>query len=283
MKFPSRNLDLSRPRVMGILNVTPDSFSDGGRYVDLNAAVDAAASMLQSGADIIDIGAESTRPGADAVPESEELDRLLPVLEKVVAELDVIVSVDTRKPGVMRAVASAGAEMINDVCALRTPGAIDAAADLDLPICLMHMLGTPETMQVAPSYRALPDDIITFFSERLDACDRAGLDRQRLLIDPGFGFGKTDAHNLEILAKLDQLAALGLPLLVGLSRKKTLGNLTGQPVDKRTAAGVAAAVLAVERGATIVRTHDVRETVDALRVIEAAALSRFDGAQRQDI
>ncbi|MEX0708087.1 MAG: dihydropteroate synthase [Woeseia sp.] len=270
LKLGSRTVDLDRPVVMGVLNVTPDSFSDGGDFTDPATALRHAQAMAEAGAAIIDIGGESTRPGAKPVPESEEIARVIPLIESLRRECDVAVSVDTSNPAVMRAAAGAGAEIINDVYALRREGALQAAAGLDTAICLMHMLGTPATMQDAPAYRTLPGDVINFLDERINACTAAGISRERLIVDPGFGFGKTDQHNLQILMRLEEFSALNLPLLVGLSRKRTLGNLTGRAAKERVAAGVAAAVLAVERGAHIVRTHDVAATVDALAIVSAA-------------
>jgi dihydropteroate synthase len=262
-------LDLDQPRVMGILNVTPDSFSDGGRFFDPAAAIAHAESMIAAGADIIDIGGESTRPGAAEVSIDDELARILPVIRALAGKAGAPISVDTSKPEVMVAAAEAGASMINDVYALRQPGAIAAASGLDVPICLMHMLGMPSDMQVAPRYDKLPGDVIDFLRERIAACEAGGILRDRLLVDPGFGFGKNDGHNLEIIAKLDRFAELGLPLLVGLSRKHTLGKLTGRSPGERQYAGIAAATIAVLRGAHIVRTHDVAATVDALKIAHA--------------
>ena len=267
LQLGNHRLDLRRPRVMGIVNVTPDSFSDGGRLADVPAAVDHAATLAKAGAAIIDVGGESTRPGAEDVPAALEIDRVCPVIERVTASIDMPVSIDTSKPEVMRAAVEAGAAMINDVYALRRPGATETVAALDVAVCLMHMQGEPRTMQANPSYEKLPDEVIDFLFSGAWACIDAGIDRRRLVVDPGFGFGKTDAHNLEILANLDAFASLGLPLLVGLSRKRTLGNLTGKPVGERVAAGLAAAVIAVRKGARIVRTHDVAETADALAVV----------------
>ncbi len=274
VRLGERILTLGQSRVMGILNVTPDSFSDGGRFLSADAALEQAAIMLQQGADIIDVGGESTRPGAGQLPVQQELDRILPVIESISARLDVAVSVDTSKPEVMQAAVAAGAVLINDVFALRRKGAIKAAAGLDAAICLMHMQGDPGTMQIQPEYEELPAEIIDFLDERVRACRDAGIDAERLIMDPGFGFGKNDQHNLKILANLGEFRDLKLPLLVGLSRKRTLGNLTGKDPDQRVAAGVAAAVIAVSHGAHIVRTHDVGPTVDALRVFDAVRRTR---------
>ena len=261
--------DLSRPRVMGVLNVTPDSFSDGGRFLSPDDALRQAERMLAEGADILDVGGESTRPGAQAVSLDEEMSRVLPVVERIAAELDVVVSVDTSKPALMQAAIASGAGMINDVNALRAPGAVTALADADVPVCLMHMQGEPRTMQAAPQYEDVVADIIEYLSERVADCEAGGIERARLLLDPGFGFGKTLRHNLLLLRDLEAFRALHLPILVGLSRKSMLGAITGRAVDERMPAGVTAAVLAVERGARIVRVHDVAETVDALKVWQA--------------
>lgn len=262
-------LDFATPKVMGVINVTPDSFSDGGRFLSPEDALRQAAAMIDAGADIVDVGGESTRPGAEDASLQLELDRIMPVVEGIVGRFDTPVSIDTSKPEVMRAAVAAGASIINDVFALRRDGAIDTAASLAVPVCLMHMQGTPRSMQESPEYSVLPDEVIDFLADRIAACVAGGIRRELLLVDPGFGFGKNDRHNLEILAKLDRFADLGLPLLVGLSRKRTLGHLTGKPAEQRVAAGVAVAVIAVQNGANIVRTHDVAETIDALKVVDA--------------
>lgn len=263
-------LDLSRPRVMGILNVTPDSFSDGGAFIAPEKALARARRMVAEGAAIIDVGGESTRPGAPPVGEQEELDRVIPVITAIAAELPVPVSVDTSKPRVMEEAAAAGAGLINDVLALRAPGALETAVRLQLPVCLMHMLGTPRTMQSAPHYHDVVAELLDFFDERIRTCEQAGLPRHRLLLDPGFGFGKTLEHNLMLLKHLSRFADTGLPLLVGISRKSMIGQLLdGAPVGERLYGSLAAAVLAVERGAAIVRVHDVAATADALRVVSA--------------
>ena len=264
-----KRLDLSRPRVMGILNVTPDSFSDGGRFVALDDALRQAEGMVDAGVDIIDVGGESTRPGALATTVDEELFRVVPVIERLHERFDTPLSIDTSKPEVMRAAVSAGAGMINDVCALGVPGATAAAAALAVPVCLMHMQGEPRTMQTAPQYDDVVADIIQYLTGRVDACIAAGIDRARLLVDPGFGFGKSLQHNLVLLRDLRALQQLGLPVLVGLSRKSMLGTLTGRGIDDRLAASVAAAVVAAERGARIIRVHDVAATVDALKLWQA--------------
>ena len=263
------------PAVMGILNVTPDSFSDGGRFAGRDAALRQAEAMARDGAAIIDVGGESTRPGADDVPEQEELDRVLPVIEAVVAAVDTAVSIDTSKPGVMRAAVGAGAAMVNDIRALREEGALQAAAELQCPVCLMHMLGEPRTMQQEPEYGDVVAEVTEFLAQRVSACVAAGLADDRIIVDPGFGFGKTPRHNIELLSNLRQLQSIGRPILAGLSRKSTLGELTGRDVGERLPASIAAAVIAVMQGAAIVRVHDVGETVDALRV--AAAVLERDG------
>ena len=257
------------PAVMGILNVTPDSFSDGGLFARRDLALRQAEQMVADGAAIIDVGGESTRPGAGEVSEQQELERVMPVIEAVRAATDVPISIDTSKPGVMQAAVSAGAGLINDVRALRFPGALQAAAELQVPVCLMHMSGEPGTMQANPSYEDVVAAVAAFLEERIVACVEAGIEEDRVLVDPGFGFGKNRDHNIELLANLRQLAVRGRPLLVGISRKATLGELTGRAVDDRVAASVAAAVIAVTNGASIVRAHDVRETVDALRIAQA--------------
>jgi dihydropteroate synthase len=261
------------PAVMGVLNVTPDSFSDGGRYVAAEVAIRHAAQMAGEGAAIIDIGGESTRPGADAVSEQEELDRVIPIIESIRGEIDIPISVDTSKPGVMRAAVAAGVSMINDVLALQGEGALQAAVDLQKPVCLMHMQGEPRTMQMDPQYEDVVAEVTRFLGERVAQCRRAGLAEALIVIDPGFGFGKTPAHNVELLGNLRQLLDVGPPVLIGVSRKSTLGMITGRDVDRRLPASLAAAVLAVSQGASIVRVHDVAETVDALliatEVIEA--------------
>jgi dihydropteroate synthase len=262
-------LALDLPAVMGVLNVTPDSFSDGGRFTGRDAALRQAEAMARDGAAIIDVGGESTRPGAADVSEQEELDRVIPVVEAVVSAVDLPVSIDTSKAAVMRGAASAGAAMINDIRALRGDGALAAAVELQRPVCLMHMQGQPRTMQQAPEYADVVADVGNFLADRLRACVAAGLAEDLLIVDPGFGFGKTPRHNVELLANLRQLRSLGRPILVGLSRKSTLGALTGRDVDKRMPASIAAAVIAIIQGAHIVRAHDVGETVDALRVAAA--------------
>ncbi|NIL93549.1 MAG: dihydropteroate synthase [Woeseiaceae bacterium] len=254
---------------MGILNVTPDSFFDGGKFVSASTALRHAEAMAHAGAAIIDIGGESTRPGAQGVGEQEEIDRVIPVIEAVSARIDIPLSVDTSKPGVMRAAVAAGAAMINDVRALQQEGAIEAAVELQKPVCLMHMQGEPRTMQHHPEYSDVVAEVTQFLRDRVAECVQAGLDESLLLIDPGFGFGKAPADNIELLANLRQLSDMGLPILVGVSRKSTLGAITGQDLDHRLPASLAAAVMAVDRGASIVRAHDVAETLDALKVARA--------------
>lgn len=259
-------LELTSPAVMGVLNVTPDSFSDGGQFANLESALQRARRMLAEGAAILDVGGESTRPGAALVSEQEELDRVIPVIEAICKESSVLVSVDTSKPAVMRAAAAAGAAMINDVFALQATGALETAAELQLPVCLMHMQGDPRTMQAEPKYVDVVADVTLFLQQRVAQCEQAGMARELLIVDPGFGFGKTPQQNIELLANLRQLQTLGCPVLIGVSRKSTLGVMTGRDVGDRQAAGIAAAVVAVLQGARIVRTHDVAETLDAVRV-----------------
>jgi dihydropteroate synthase len=249
---------------MGVVNVTPDSFSDGGKFLDPKAAIEHARRLVDEGADILDIGGESSRPGARAVAEDEELGRILPVLK---ALKDVPVSVDTRRPRVMREALGAGASMINDIDALTAPGALDAVADTDCAVCLMHKQGDPATMQQAPSYIDVALEVREFLSTRAAACQIAGIEKDRITIDPGFGFGKTLQHNFTLLKRLPELVALGFPVVAGWSRKSTLGTVTGRPVTDRLAASLAAALLAVQHGAKILRVHDVKETRDALAVM----------------
>ncbi len=258
----------SHALVMGILNVTPDSFSDGGRLGGVDQLIDAAAIMVADGADLLDVGGESTRPGAAPVSDTEELARVLPAIEVLSRRFDVPVSIDTRKPVVMRAAVAAGAAMINDVYALRAPGALETVAELAVPVVLMHMQGDPATMQQGPSYEDPVAEVTAFLRERIAMCESAGIARQRLVVDPGFGFGKKLPHNLALLRGLGTLvAALGLPLLVGVSRKSMIGELTGRPVGERLSGSVALAVFAALNGASILRVHDVGPTVEALRVI----------------
>jgi dihydropteroate synthase len=251
---------------MGVVNVTPDSFSDGGRFLDAQAAIAHARQLAAEGADLIDLGGESTRPGAAAVTEEEELARILPVLEKI---SDLCVSVDTRRPAVMRQALKAGASMINDIEALSAPGAMDAVAASQCAVCLMHKKGEPATMQRDPHYDDVVEEVFAFLQQRLQACERAGISSERLVVDPGFGFGKTAEHNLVLLRNLARFKKLAVPLLAGLSRKSTLGKLTGRPAGERLAGSLAMALLALQGGATILRVHDVKETRDIIAVWKA--------------
>ena len=262
-------LKIPAPAVMGILNVTPDSFSDGGHFDNLNIALRQAVTMVEGGASLIDIGGESTRPGAASVPEQQELDRVIPVIEAVRAVTDVPISIDTSKAAVMREAVAAGANMINDVASLRGEGAMHAAADLGVPVCLMHMQGEPRTMQEKPHYDDVVAEVAAFLESRIAACVAAGIGEDLIVVDPGFGFGKTHGHNVELLANLRQLRVRERPVLVGVSRKSTLGDLTQREVHERMPASVAAAVVAVVNGASIIRAHDVQATVDALKVAQA--------------
>ena len=262
-------LDLSSPHVMGILNVTPDSFSDGGRYSALDTALRRAVEMRAAGASIIDIGGESTRPGAALVSTQQELDRVGPLVELIARECDVIISVDTSTPAVMRESARLGAGMINDVRALQRDGAMDAAAATDLPVCLMHMRGEPQTMQEAPYYDDVAAEVAVFLKERIDACTQAGISTERIVLDPGFGFAKNTQHNYELFKRLPELLALQCPLLVGVSRKSMVGNILEKAVDQRLYGSLALAVMAMERGTKILRVHDVEETMDVLKIFNA--------------
>lgn len=267
-----RVLVLDRPRVMGIVNVTPDSFSDGGEHATVEAAVAHALRLADEGADLLDIGGESTRPGAADVSVDEELARVIPVIERLAQATTLPISIDTSKPEVMRAAVAAGAGMINDVCALRRDGTLDAAAALGVPVVLMHMQGEPRSMQDAPDYEDIVADVHRFLAERIFSAEMAGIDKKRIVVDPGFGFGKTTAHNLALLAGFERFVDLGVPVLAGLSRKRTIGELTGRddPHD-RVPGSVAAHLIAVQRGAALVRVHDVAATVDALKVWNAVA------------
>jgi dihydropteroate synthase len=267
-----RELVLDRPRVMGIVNVTPDSFSDGGRHDTADLAVAHALTLADEGADVLDVGGESTRPGAAEVGVEEELRRVIPVIERLVRETGLPISVDTSKPEVMRAAVEAGAGLINDVRALRVDGALETAAQLGVPVVLMHMQGEPRSMQAAPDYDDVVADVHRFLAERIFAAEMAGIAKSRLIVDPGFGFGKTLEHNLALLARLDAFTNLGVPLLAGLSRKRTIGELTGrEATDERVHGSVAAHLIAAQRGASLLRVHDVAATVDALRVWHAVA------------
>jgi dihydropteroate synthase len=264
-----RRLDLSHPAVMGILNITPDSFSDGGVFLSPENAIAQALRMAEEGADIIDVGGESTRPGARPVSAQEEMDRVLPVVEALHARIPLSISIDTSKPEVMRAAVAAGAGFINDVQALRTDGALAAATELNVPVCLMHMQGEPRTMQDDPRYTDVVGEVRGFLKQRLEACVNAGIPASRLVVDPGFGFGKTLEHNIELLRGLKKLQGLGAAILVGLSRKSMIGKALGLPVEQRLHASVALAVMAVQQGARIVRVHDVGPTVEALHMWSA--------------
>ena len=267
-----RVLDLTEPVVMGVLNVTPDSFSDGGRYVESASAVQRGLRMAEEGAAIIDVGGESTRPGAAPVDAREELERVLPVIEQLAARLSVPISVDTSKPEVMRAAVATGASLINDVRALAAPGALEVAAESGAAVCLMHMRGEPRSMQADPSYVDVVDEVRRYLAARVEACRDAGIGARRICLDPGIGFGKRPGHNLALLAALDRLGDPSIPVLVGVSRKSLVGIITGRPAGERLAGSVAFAALAVMQGAAIVRAHDVAATVDAVKV--ASALRR---------
>lgn len=266
------DIDLSEPKVMGIVNVTPDSFSDGGAHATTDAAMAHGLRLVEQGADLLDIGGESTRPGAAEVEVEEELRRVVPVIERLAAQVAVPISIDTSKPEVMRAAVQAGAGMINDVYGLRREGALDAAAALGVPVVLMHMQGEPRSMQAAPQYDDVVGEVHRFLAERIFAAEMAGIAKQRIVVDPGFGFGKDTAHNLQLLARFERFVELGVPVLAGLSRKRSIGELTGRDVPAdRVAGSVAAHLIAAQRGAAIVRVHDVAATVDALKVWNAVA------------
>jgi dihydropteroate synthase len=277
LQLRTQELDLSVPVVMGVLNVTPDSFSDGGHFADPVQAVARALEMASEGAALIDVGGESTRPGAAPVGADEELARVLPVIKALVASRAPPISIDSSKPEVMAAAAAAGAELINDVRALRAPGALEAAAQSGCAVCLMHMQGEPGTMQRAPAYGNVVEEVYAFLAARIEACASAGIDTRRIVVDPGFGFGKTLEHNLTLMKLLGRFTRLGVPLLVGLSRKSMIGAITGRPVAHRLAGGVALATLAVAAGARIIRSHDVAAAVDAA-AITAAVLAADDGS-----
>lgn len=274
LQCAGRLLDLSRPRIMGIINTTPDSFSDGGSLyrdsaLDLERAMARARAQVDAGADILDIGGESTRPGASPVSSQEEIDRVLPLLERIVAELDVVVSVDTSNPELMREAAARGAGMINDVRALERDGALAVAAESGLAVCIMHRQGEPATMQAAPRYEDVVTDVCDYLRQRAEDCVAGGVVRERLVLDPGFGFGKTLQHNFALLAGLERLSSLGLPVLAGLSRKSMIDKVLGRPVDRRLAGSLALALFAAQGGAHILRVHDVAETHDALAMLHA--------------
>lgn len=267
-------LDLTFPRVMGILNVTPDSFSDGGRHNTLDLALRHAQAMVDAGATILDIGGESTRPGAAEVSEDEELARVVPVVEAIARRFDVWISVDTSKASVIREAANAGMHLINDIRSLQEPGALQAAAETGLPVCLMHMQGDPKTMQQSPHYDNVVAQVDQYFAEQIARCVNAGIPKNKLLLDPGFGFGKNLEHNYQLLARLAEFHHFGLPLLVGMSRKSMVGQLLHVSPEKRVTGSVACAVIAAMQGAQIVRVHDVKETVEAMRIVEATLSAR---------
>jgi dihydropteroate synthase len=272
-----KQLDLAHPHVMGILNVTPDSFSDGGKFFARDNAIAQAVKMVNDGATIIDVGGESTRPGAKVVPVDEEIARVVPVIEAIRSELDVVISIDTSKPEVMRAAVEAGATLINDVQALRVDGALDAAAKLNVPVCLMHAQGTPQTMQDNPQYVNVVDEVISFLNERIQVCEDAGIPRNQIILDPGFGFGKRATHNLRLMKHLVKLVDQGLPVLVGVSRKSIIGALLNVTTEERLAGSLALASVAVWQGAHIIRTHDVRETKQAIAMCDhVLQVSNFD-------
>lgn len=269
INFAGRVLDMSGCHVMGILNVTPDSFSDGGRYNTVEVALARAREMVADGAAFIDVGGESTRPGATPVSVEEELERVCPVVEAIARDLDVVVSVDTSSPQVMAEVVKLGAGMINDVRALQRDGAPEVVANAGVPVCVMHIQGEPDTMQDDPRYRNVRREVSSFLTERMRVIEKAGVRPDNIILDPGFGFGKSPQHNLQLLASLEQLQLLGHPILVGMSRKSMLGHITGRDVSERLPASLAAATISAMKGASIIRVHDVRETVDAVKVVTA--------------
>ena len=269
INFAGRTLDMSGCHVMGILNVTPDSFSDGGRYNTVEIALARAREMVADGAAFIDVGGESTRPGATPVSIEEELARVCPVVEAIARDLDVVVSVDTSSPQVMAEVVKLGAGMINDVRALQRDGAPEVVARAEVPVCVMHIQGEPDTMQDDPRYRSVRREVSSFLTERMRVIEKAGVRPDNIILDPGFGFGKSPQHNLQLLASLEQLQLLGHPILVGMSRKSMLGHITGRDVSERLPASLAAATISAMKGASIIRVHDVRETVDAVKVVTA--------------
>ena len=280
MQFKDKFVDLSSPKVMGILNVTPDSFSDGGSYSQLDVALQQVASMLEDGASFIDVGGESTRPGAIDVSEQQELDRVIPVIEAITQRFDTVVSIDTSKALVMQEAVAAGASLINDVCALQADGALSAAVAAQVPVCLMHMQGKPRSMQIAPEYQNVVTDVYQFLLERINCCVEAGISAERIIIDPGFGFGKSLAHNYQLLANLQQFLALNVVMLAGMSRKSMIGLLLNRSVEQRLAGSVGAAMLAAQQGAKIIRVHDVQETVDALKVLTMMNAYKEDNNER---
>lgn len=268
MDFADKSLDLSAPHVMGIVNVTPDSFSDGGRFFSADKALEQARKLVADGATIIDIGGESTRPGSDPVGVEEEIRRVVPSIEAIRSELDVVISIDTMKAEVMRAAVTAGASLINDVNALRGDGALQTAAELGVPVCLMHMQGSPQTMQQQPQYADVVSEVTEFLSERVAACEAAGISRSKIILDPGFGFGKNARHNLRLMKHLSVITESDLPVLVGVSRKSIIGAMLNVSVEERLAGSLALASIAIWQGAKIIRSHDVRETVQAVRLCE---------------
>ena len=271
LNCPNSIVDLSSPQVMGILNVTPDSFSDGGKFAHFDHALEQVERMIAAGATIIDIGGESTRPGAKDVSEKDELERVIPVLKAIKQKFDVVVSIDTSKASVMKAAIESGADIINDVRALQNEDCLAVLANSDVPICLMHMQGLPRTMQNEPAYSNVVDDIILFFEQRINACVDAGIAKERLILDPGFGFGKTLAQNFHLLANLSAFEKLDCPILAGISRKSMIGNLLNRDVEQRLAGSLSTAIVAVQQGAKIIRVHDVEETVDAIKILKAVA------------
>jgi len=280
MQFKDKFVDLSSPKVMGILNITPDSFSDGGSYNQLDVALQQVASMLEQGASFIDVGGESTRPGADDVSAQQELDRVIPVIEAITQRFDTVVSVDTSKALVMREAVAVGASFINDVCALQEDGALSSAVAAQVPVCLMHMQGKPRSMQTAPNYQNVVTDVYQFLLERINCCVEAGISNERIIIDPGFGFGKSLAHNYQLLANLQQFLTLNVVMLAGMSRKSMIGLLLNRSVEQRLAGSVGAAMLAAQQGAKIIRVHDVQETVDALKVLNMMNAYKEDNNER---
>ena len=261
-----KSLDLTHPQIMGILNVTPDSFSDGGQFFGEDVALKQAKQMVVDGATVVDVGGESTRPGATVVSVEREIERVIPVIEAIESEIDVVISIDTSKPEVMRAAIAAGAGLINDVQALRVKGALDAAFDLDVPVCLMHAQGMPKTMQERPHYEDVVAEVTSFLLERVDICEARGIKRDKLILDPGFGFGKRARHNLRLMKYLEQIVHLDLPVLVGISRKSIIGELLNVSMEERLAGSLAMASLAVWKGAKLIRTHDVKETAQAVNL-----------------
>ena len=261
-----KSLDLTHPQIMGILNVTPDSFSDGGQFFGEDVALKQAKQMVVDGATVVDVGGESTRPGATVVSVEREIERVIPVIEAIESEIDVVISIDTSKPEVMRAAIAAGAGLINDVQALRVKGALDAAFDLDVPVCLMHAQGMPKTMQEKPHYEDVVAEVTSFLLKRVEICEARGIKRNKLIVDPGFGFGKRARHNLRLMKYLERIVHLDLPVLVGISRKSIIGELLKVPMEERLAGSLAMASLAVWKGAKLIRTHDVKETAQAVKL-----------------